>query len=398
MRANVATNISTVKAREALKPQHEPYFLKLARGQYLGFQKLTATSTGGWIARSRDDESGKQRKRSLGDFAHLSPSERFDAARSAADEWFRHLGQGGSAEAVTVRKACENYVAHVRADRGDAPADDMDMRFKRWVYPDKALGGVELAKLTKARVENWRKAMAKKPVQVNRDDREVPITRPRAASSVNRDIAALRAALNYAHDGGHVVTDLAWRVALRPTKNADGRRDVYLDRAQRRKLIRVAAPDVAKFLRGLALVPLRPGALAALKVGDFDKRLATLNIGKDKAGRDRKIKVPALTAEMFTAEAKDKLPAAPLLARTDGKAWTKDAWKWPIKAAALEAGLPPATTAYALRHSVITDLVTGGLDLLTVAQLSGTSVAMIERHYGHLRADHAAAALARLAL
>ncbi len=51
-----------------------------------------------------------------------------------------------------------------------------------------------------------------------------------------------------------------------------------------------------------------------------------------------------------------------------------------------------------MRHSVITDLVTGGLDLLTVAQLSGTSVAMIEKHYGHLRADHAAAALAGLTL
>jgi transposase len=32
--------------------------------------------------------------------------------------------------------------------------------------------------------------------------------------------------------------------------------------------------------------------------------------------------------------------------------------------------------------------VTGGPDLLTVA-LSGTSVAMIERHYGHLGAEHA---------
>ena len=54
--------------------------------------------------------------------------------------------------------------------------------------------------------------------------------------------------------------------------------------------------------------------------------------------------------------------------------------------------------AYTLRHSAITDLVTGGLDLLTVAQLAGTSVAMIERHYGHLRGDHAAQALERLAL
>ena len=50
-------------------------------------------------------------------------------------------------------------------------------------------------------------------------------------------------------------------------------------------------------------------------------------------------------------------------------------------------------------HGVrITDLVVNGLDLLTVAQISGTSVAMIEKHYGHLQADRAAAALAMLAL
>jgi hypothetical protein len=34
----------------------------------------------------------------------------------------------------------------------------------------------------------------------------------------------------------------------------------------------------------------------------------------------------------------------------------------------------------------------------TTAQVSGTSVAMIERHYGHLRGEIAAAALARLAI
>jgi site-specific recombinase XerD len=62
------------------------------------------------------------------------------------------------------------------------------------------------------------------------------------------------------------------------------------------------------------------------------------------------------------------------------------------------AKLPDAITAYAMRHSAITDLVTVGLDLLTIAQLSGTSVAMIEKHYGHLQADRAADALAKLAL
>jgi hypothetical protein len=42
-----------------------------------------------------------------------------------------------------------------------------------------------------------------------------------------------------------------------------------------------------------------------------------------------------------------------------------------------------------LRHSTITDLVTAGLPLLQIAQISGASVETIERHYG-LRASEAA--------
>lgn len=44
---------------------------------------------------------------------------------------------------------------------------------------------------------------------------------------------------------------------------------------------------------------------------------------------------------------------------------------------------PEAASAYTLRHSVITDLIRVRLPILTVAQPSGTSVAMIEKHYGH---------------
>lgn len=54
-------------------------------------------------------------------------------------------------------------------------------------------------------------------------------------------------------------------------------------------------------------------------------------------------------------------------------------WKGPVKRAAKDAGLSDETCAYPLRHSVITDRVTEGLDLFTVAQVSGASVAMIER-------------------
>lgn len=393
----MATTLATVAARDKLRARREPYWQKLDSGCHLGFRKMTTGSTGSWIARYRNAESGERPKKALGEFADLPPSERFGAAKRAAEEWFRHLGAGGRRESVTVKTACETYVKHVRESRGASAADDLKGRFGRWVDGD-AIGKVELAKLTRAMVETWRKALAATPAQVSRDDREPPATRPRTASSVNRDMSALRAALNYAHDVGHITTDQAWRVALRPIESADGRRDIYLDLTQRRKLVDAAPADVGSFMRALSMVPLRPGALAALNAGHFHAKLGVLAIGKDKAGADRRIKLPQTTSDWFKALTKDKLPTAPLVTRAGGKRWDKDAWKKPIKEAAAAAGLPDGVVMYALRHSAITDLVVGGLDLLTVAQLSGTSVAMIERHYGHLRADHAAQALAGLAL
>jgi site-specific recombinase XerD len=393
----MAHSVHTVSARDKLKPRREPYWHRLAKGAYLGYRKMSAATDGVWVARAQDEGTTAKHYYSLGGFSDLPDHQRFDAASKAAQKWFAHLGRGGSTATMTVRKACDEYVKHVRAIKGDKAAEDLDARFRRWVH-DQPLASIDLSKLTRQKVEGWRKSLAVTLVKVNRDSRETPLTRDRSPGSVNRDSTAIRAALNYAHDCGHVTSDMAWRVALRPTKNADGRRDVYLDRQQRRALIESAPADIATFLRGLSLLPLRPGALAALKAGQYDKRLSTIIIGSDKAGKDRRIKLPANTAALFAELAKDKLPTAPLFARADGKEWDKDAWKGPIKDAALAAKLPAATTAYALRHSAITDLVTGGLDTMTVAQLSGTSIVMIERHYGHLRADHAAQALAALTL
>ncbi|MES2716720.1 MAG: hypothetical protein V4795_13195 [Pseudomonadota bacterium] len=242
--------LDLVDARDRLKPRREPYWQRVEAGQFLGYRHMTRESAGSWLARSRDEETGKQRHLALGEFVELPPSRRFDAAAKAAREWFAHLGKGGTARAVTVKQACEDYVKHVRDGRGDGPADDMEGRFERWVYSS-PLAKIELAKLTRAKVEAWRKGLAATPAKINRDDRDVPLTRPRAPSSVNRDMATLKAALNYAHDLGHATTDEPWRVALRPIKNADGRRDVYLDAAQRRTLIEHARADVAVLLRGL---------------------------------------------------------------------------------------------------------------------------------------------------
>jgi integrase len=206
-----------------------------------------------------------------------------------------------------------------------------------------------------------------------------------------------RAALNMALENGEVTNDRAWRTALRPAE-ATGRRHLYLDREQRRALLARLPADVAAFARGLCLLPLRPGALAALRVRDLEARNGELTVPEDKAGASRKIPVTGATLTMLKEQAKGKLPGAPLFARCDGAAWESYMWKDPIREAALAAKLPDGVVAYTLRHSTITDLVQNGLDLLAVALVSGTSVAMIEKHYGHLQRKQTAQALASLAL
>lgn len=131
---------------------------------------------------------------------------------------------------------------------------------------------------------------------------------------------------------------------------------------------------------------------------DFDKRTRAHTVGKDKNCHPRQLTMPQVIADFFEVQVKCKLPAASIFAHSNGAAWNKDAWKIPVKDTVEAAGLPGAASAYTLRHSVITDLIRARLPILTVAQLSGTSVAMIEKHNGHLVRDDAEEALASIAI
>jgi len=387
--------LGTVKSREKLKPQREPYWQKLAVGQHLGFRPSSAGGGGTWIARFYDPDTGKKPLQSLGAFDHLPASERFTAASKAAREWFKHLSSGGAHETITVRQACERYAEHLSRDKGEVKADEARARFRRFIDAD-PIASIDLPKLKKVHLLEWRHRLTAAPAVIANRKGSKP-TRKRSPATINRDMVPVRAALNLALADGHALSALAWRAALKPLE-ANGRRTLYLDRPQRRALLDKLPQDVATFITALCLLPIRPGALAGLCVRDFDARQKTLRIHHDKAGGGRTILLPDATAKHLRASARGKLPTAPLFARWDGKAWDKEMWKKPIKEAMRAAELPESASAYTLRHSVITDLVTEGLDLFTVAQISGTSVAMIEKHYGHLQRDRAAKALAGLSL
>ena len=391
----MTTKIDTVSARHRLTPRRGQYWHRDSTGCYVGYRKMSSDGGGTWWARYRDSDSGRQQEMQLGPLDQYPDHERFDRATAAARQWFDHMRSGGAAKAGTVLEACTAYVDHLRVERRNKTATDLERRFARWIK-GAPIGDVELSKLRREQVRTFRKALISTPV-LRAKGSKLP-QRARSLATVNRDLTALRAALNFAKSQGRATSDGAWADELKPTACINKRRTLYLDREQRRALIAAAVPDLAAFLRGLANLPLRVGALAALKVGDFDRRLGMLKVGEDKHGQGRTIRVPPAMVAFLTEQSRSKLPAAPLFSRAQGQAWDKDAWKWPMKDAVAAAGLPAETVAYTLRHSVITDLVAEGLPTLTIAQISGTSVAMIEKHYGHLRPDGAVDALAKLAL
>lgn len=383
-------DLSKVGEREELAQRREPYWQRLRAGCFLGFRPSKRGGKGTWIARVYDEDAGKYQVKSLGDFGTLPGKEIFAAAKKETERLAELVEAGGEVRSKieTVADACSDY-AKTRPEA--------DKRFKRYVYGD-PIAKVKLEKLRRRHVKEWRERLERQPALVSRRKEGEPVHRDRAPSTVNRDMAVFRAALAKVLSPGAPNSEAAWQEALKAAPNANGRRTLYLDRGQRRKLVEHSTAEAAPFVRALCLLPLRPGALAALTAGDFDKRTAELTIGKDKTGKPRRIQLPSEAAKLLTAQAKDKLPTAPLFMRANGKAWDKNSWKLPVAAAVTAAGLPGNATAYTLRHSTITDLVSAGLPLLTIAQISGTSAEMIERHYGHLAADAALKALSKLNL
>lgn len=373
----MAINIKSKTGRVALATRPEPYWERISAGCHLGFR----AGAGTWVAKHRDAATGVRLTHALGEFAD------FDQAATAARAWFEQVNQGVATDA-TVQGACDAYVAKLDAAGRKAAAKDAKGRFKRLVN-DKRFGSIKLAGLRKAHVEAWRDAQIK-------DAGEGEALR-KAKDSANRNLATLKAALNAAHAADLTTSDRAWKLVDKYAQVGQRRRDAFLSVEQRQALIAVCPADLAALVKAALLTGFRPGELAKLTASDVASGTGTVRVPGGKTGhRDAAVSSAALA--FLKAQAKDKLPLAPLLTRTDGKAWDKDAWKKLFDAARAEAKLPPAVVLYSCRHTAISEMIMGGMDSLAVAKLTGTSVAMIESNYGHLTSTHLQQQLDRVSI
>ena len=74
-----------------------------------------------------------------------------------------------------------------------------------------------------------------------------------------------------------------------------------------------------------------------------------------------------------------------------------DNWRCPIWYPALEAACVDKRGPYHLRHTFATEALAAGVSIFQLARLMGTSVAMIDRTYGHMAQDSEPSLRARLA-
>lgn len=372
------------------RPGDEPHWHRLRPRCSLGFRPSKKGGPGTWFARVFDEHSNKYIRKALGAFPHAAAYEVFAFAKRDAEAWADEVEAGGVTQKhiITVRDACESYLA-------EKPNKIAEGVFRRHVYSD-SLSNVRLDKLRRQHLREWRKRLEDAPALVSRNKNGVTRTKTRSAATVNRDIVPLRAALNRVLPPGKPSTEAAWQEALKPAKGAGKPRTLYLDPSQRKRMVFSSCEEIRPFLHAMCLLPIRVGALAELRVCDLEPRTLTVTIGKDKHGRPRQILIPASTMEFLQKLSKGRAQSQPIFCRTDGTLWNRNSWKGPIKVAAAAANLPSATTAYTIRHSVITDLVMDGHSLFLVAKLAGTGVQMIEDHYGHLVRSKAEDALEKL--
>ena len=169
---------------------------------------------------------------------------------------------------------------------------------------------------------------------------------------------------------------------------------MILTPVQRKALIDAALRAAADFLRGLELTGARPGELAAATVADLDAKHGTLRLmhrkGRPAKLRPRSVVLSIQGAAFFSQMIRDKLPAARLFLSPTGSPWVTKTWAAEIRAAAAIVNarakgknrIPGGASAYGFRHARISELLqVHGIDPLTVARQTGTSIRMIEKYY-----------------
>jgi integrase len=388
---------STLEAKSnrlKLPIRREPYWQRISKGCHIGYRRLT-DGNGTWIARYRP-ENGARTYCALGSADDVTDGITFAQAQEKARDYFKAeqrkaAGEFVSAGVYTVADAMRDYFADRERKRHKSVAIDR-LQSEAHIIP--ALGSTAVEKLTKRKIVEWHAALADAPARKRSPAGEQRFRKRNASeknsrgSTANRILAILKAALNRAHDEGRAPIADAWQNA-KPFQGVDSARVAYLKEDEPGRLLNACQGDLRNLVIAGLLTGCRYGELTQMVVEDFHADAGTIHVRVSKSGKSRHV---ALTDEgqRFFARLCLGKTATDLLLTITGRAWKKANQQVPFEAARRAARLGPISF-HGLRHTYASKLVMKGVPLAVVAaQLGHTSIAMVEKHYGHLAPNYVA--------
>jgi integrase len=342
--------------------------------------KLKATSVDGeplWAYRYRVAGRDSARRRA-GGFTTKAEAQR------ALQNRLARLLPGGRAETLTLVEWVEEYLGAHQGER-------VTIAKLRWLLgkATAALGEVRLAELSPDQVCAWRLT--------------VPEGHRFEATQ------ALRQVLNQAVNWKLIDDNPAKRVP-NPARRCREQRP-FDSWQQIRSLAEQLGPTHGPMVLFAAATGLRPSELFALEQRDVDRAAGVVQIRRAYAnGRVKHTKTRlsrrAVPLQRIALEALDQLRArkdSPVLfpnadgGHLDFRNFNRRHWK-PVQKA---AGIDPLRDLYDLRHTYATFALRAGVPVFALSRFMGTSIAMIDLHYGDLAVDsheHAVSLLDALAL
>jgi integrase len=377
-------------------------WLRLSPGRTLGYRK--GSKGGVWLARYYDAGFRLEEKLGLADDIVDAEGTRvfdFAQAQEKARTWFltatalatgQHVFQPGG---YTVNQCCLEYLQHL--ERRGAP-DHRHTKYDLDAYVIPKLGTLQISKLTRPKLEQWRADIAASPRRTNR--KHEPENKPhvqteedlrKRRATANRIMRRLRAALNLALTEGRVnANPMAWKVS--PFENVEVARAIFLSEKEQRTFVKACAKekDFQCLVRAGLYTGARYGELGRLSVADFNPSAGTVFIAKSKGGQQRYVHLDLETARFFRELCSNRDQSETMFLRTSGESWAKDNQRKPMRRACALAEIK-RFGFHQLRHSAASRWITLGVSLKVVAeQLGHVDTKMVERYYGHLASGHIA--------
>ncbi len=362
--------IDSPKAREKLSPRREPYWVKIAgMGKFLGFRK---TASGGfWIAKLRTTD-GNRTAKSLGG----EDSFDYTAALKATLEWFDNINEAEPSN-TRIKDATSAYLDYLHNERALSTYKSDRSHVMNHILPVLGLGEKRIAQVKTADYEKWLRKVARNLGSENED----PERKRKAKYSANQCLKILKAALNRGHSTNRSLPVDEWHYVKPLEGGASVGRKIFLTGNEPQRLVNCCEGAFRDLVLFGLMTGCRLGEAYAMKVRDFDPDNGHWDVAVSKTGPRICVLIQD-AIDLLTRLTAGKRKTDLVFLREDGLPWTKDRVRIPIHAAVERAELDPETTYYSLRHSYISSQLRVGIPSQAIGENVGTSVAMIERHYG----------------